>query len=482
MSATRVFIAVSLCAVAGLVGNVAPAQAVGTRPPVTGRLERIFRERLPKLECSVVMGWADEARPFFEIHPDLPLIPASNQKLVTGAAAVLALGLTHDVKTELIGHGAIADGALKGALRVRGEGDPTFGARDHGETLTKLTFFAARLKARGISAIEGDLLVDDSAFDQDFTGPDWPSSDPRTTYYLAQIAALSLDDGCARVMVTPGAVGRAPTVEVVPDVGYVAIKNSITTAARGGGLRFEREEGSNDIAVSGTIARGSATQRHDVAIHDPAMHFGRALHAALRQSGVAVKGSVRRAKPEERSGGEILLRYGTPLSRILPAMLKESMNARAEMIAKHVGWAAGLGGSFAGGGAAMSKALQGAGIDTSKLILADGSGLSRKNRVTARALHQILVALAKHPAGDEFRECLAEPGEEGTLRRRFLGIEGRLFAKTGTLNGVSTLSGYVQTKTGKWIAFAILMNGADPNIRKMQDQAVELLASIDGEG
>jgi serine-type D-Ala-D-Ala carboxypeptidase/endopeptidase (penicillin-binding protein 4) len=462
---------------------LAPAQAIATRPSNVGKLERIFREsKSSKLECGVVAGWAGEKQPFFEHQAELPLVPASNEKVITAGAAVLLLGMQHEVKTELIAQGAVDAGVLKGALRVRGEGDPTFGAKDHGESLSKLTFFAERLKARGITRIAGDLLVDDSAFDQEWTGPDWPTSDPRTTSYLAQAGALSLDDGCIRVMVTPGEIGRPATLAVVPDVGHVKLNNGVVTGSgREGGLRFERADGSNDISVSGTIGRGSSAQRHDIAIHDPPMHFGRALKRALVLAGIAVDGSVRRAEEGERKGGEVLLRYGTPLARILPAMLKESLNARADMLAKHLGFATGNGGSFAGGALAMKKALEGAGIDASKLVLADGSGLSRKNRVTAMAVQQLLVALHQHASGEGFRESLAEPGEEGTLRRRFGGLEGRLFAKTGTLNGVKTLSGYVLTKSKKWIAFSILMNGAG-DVTKMQDQAVEALAGVDGEG
>jgi serine-type D-Ala-D-Ala carboxypeptidase/endopeptidase (penicillin-binding protein 4) len=449
------------------------------RPQLAGKLEKLFGDgRAPKLACGVVVGWATEKRPFFELQSDAPLIPASNEKVLTAGAAVLLLGMQHEIKTELIGHGPVEAGVLKGALRVRGEGDPTFGARDHGESLGKLTFFAERLLAQGVTRIGGDLIVDDSAFDQEFTGPDWPVSDARTTPYLAQVAALSLDDGCVRVMVTPGAVGRPASVSLVPDVGHVKLANGIgTSAGKEGGLRFERADGSNEISATGSIARGSGTQRHEIAIHDPAMNFGRALLHALKAAGIAVDGTVRRAAPEERKGGEVLLRYGTPLARILPAMLKESLNARAEMLFKHVGFATGNGGTFTGGATAVKSALAKAGIEASKLVLADGSGLSRKNRVTAGAIEQLLVALHQHPAGPEFRESLAEPGEEGTLRRRFLGLENRVFAKTGTLNGVSSLSGYVLTKGQKWIAFSILMNGTAGDIRKMQDNAVEMMAA-----
>jgi serine-type D-Ala-D-Ala carboxypeptidase/endopeptidase (penicillin-binding protein 4) len=473
---------VVLCLVA-LAPAFASAQAVASRP-ISAKLERIFREtKTPKLACGVVAGWANEKQPFFAHQADLPLIPASNEKVLTAAAAVLLFGMQHEVKTELIGHGPIEGGTLAGALRARGEGDPTFGAKDHGESLAKLAFFAEKLKARGVTRIAGDLLVDDSAFDQELTGPEWPSSDPRTTSYLAQVSALSLDDGCVRVMVTPGVVGRPAAVSVVPDVGHARLNNGVVTGAgREGGLRFERADGSNDLSVSGTIGRGSAPQRHDIAIHDPAIHFGRALKHALSVAGIAVEGTVRRAQPEERQGGEVLLRYGTPLARILPAILKESLNARAEMLCKHLGFTTGNGGSFAGGAVAIKKALEGAGIDSSKLVLADGSGLSRKNRVTAAALHSVLVALNQHPSGEEFRESLAEPGEEGTLRRRFLNLEGRLFAKTGTLNGVKSLSGYVLTKSKRWIAFSILMNGSAADVQKMQESAVEALAAVDGEG
>jgi D-alanyl-D-alanine carboxypeptidase/D-alanyl-D-alanine-endopeptidase (penicillin-binding protein 4) len=469
-----------------LAGPPAAAQANGTvsLDTAASRLGRLFAEPSgPKLSYGVVVGWADEPKPFFEKNGAAPLIPASNQKLLTAAAAVLLLGMQHEIRTELIAHGPIVDGVLEGALRVRGEGDPTFGARDHGETLAKLAFFAERLKERGIDRVEGPLLVDDSAFDQEFVGPEWPKGDLRTTYYLAQVAALALDDGCVRVIATPGQVGRPAGLAIVPDVGHARLRNGVTTAGtKPGGLRFERDEGANEISVTGTIGRGSAPQRHDVAIHDPAMHFGRALRLALRQAGIEADGDVARAGPDERKVGEVLIRYGTPIAHVLPAMLKESMNTRAEMLAKHVGYATGAGGTFAGAGAAVKKALEQAGVPSDDLVIADGSGLSRANRLTARSLHGVLVAVLAHPAGEQFRESLAEPGEEGTLRRRLAGLEGRVFAKTGTLNGVSALSGYVQARSGRWLAFAVLMNGTDPNMRKTQDAVVELLSSLAGEG
>ncbi len=462
------------------------AQGGASRAATIDRLGKILRDvKAPKVTAGVAVGMAGEREPFFTHDATTPLTPASNEKILTTASAALLLGLDHEIRTEVIAHGDVSNGVLAGNLRVRGEGDPTFGAQDHGETLAKLEFFADRLRAQGLTQVAGDLLVDDSAFDQDFVGPDWPTSDPRTTPYLAQVAALSLDDGCARVVVTPGGVGKTPALSVVPDVGHITLKNSLSTTdgKKPAGFRFDRDEGSNQVTAVGAVRRGGSTTSHFVAVHDPALHFGRGFRQALEHRGITVKGEVRRSKPEERTGGTVLIRYGTPLSRIFPYLLKESQNHRAEMVFKHLGFATGNTGSFAGGGAAVDRALEKIGVPREGLVVADGSGLSRKNRMTARALFGVLSEISKTDAGEAYRESLAEPGESGTLEKRLTALAGRLFAKTGTLNGVSTLSGYVLSAGGRWVAFAALMNGTENRavMKKLQDEVVEALAAMNGD-
>lgn len=449
------------------------------RAAVTTRIRKLVEAaRSPKMQVGVV--WGDAGAAPFAAEGDLgPLVPASNQKVLTSIAAVARLGLNHEFATGFYAMGPIANGALNGHLRVVGDGDPSFGIRDHGETLGVFRTLATHFKEQGVTRITGDILCDDAAFDQDFTGPDWPKGLPTTTY-LAQVSALSVDEGLARLIVSPKD-GGGFRVAPVPDVGTVSV-GALTVKTVGkrqdGGLAFDRPDGSNVLSVKGGWF-GTAPQTHEVAIHDPTLHFGRCLVAAFRQEGIAIAGSVRRPGASERQGGTEVVRLTTPLARVLPAMLKESQNHRAEMILKHLGAATGRGGSFKGGSEAVAESLSGLGVQLKDCVLMDGSGLSRSNRITARALYDALSIMGKRPDFEAYRDLLAEPGEEGTLRRRLPSLRNRMAGKTGTLNNVKTLSGYVLTKDQRWIAFVVLCNGPEAEGRggALQDAVVEALAA-----
>lgn len=195
-----------------------------------------------------------------------------------------------------------------------------------------------------------------------------------------------------------------------------------------------------------------------------------------------MSGSVRRPSLGGRSGGTELLTIATPLERVLPAMLKESQNHRAEMVFKHLGSALGSGGTFVGGGHAVRMSLLALGVNLDKCSIMDGSGLSRSNRVTVRALWESLSAVASRPEFSAYRDMLAEPGEDGTLKRRLPALKNKLAAKTGTLNGVKALSGYVLNRDNKWIPFAVLCNGpeADNKGGSLQDDIVQAIAGASG--
>lgn len=443
------------------------------------RLEQVVADaRAAKATISAVAGRVDAAAPFFASDASRPLIPASNEKVLTCGAAVFALGPDAEIKTEFIAQGPVEDGVLKGALRARGEGDPTFGAADFGESLEALHVVAARLRERGVRRIAGDVLADDAAFDRVFTGPEWPKAAP-TERWMAESAALSLDEGVVRVVVKPGRrAGEPAEVALVPDVGYVRLVNRLTTAPKKDArCAFERGVEPFEIVAKGSVRAGGPTTTYEVAVHDPPLLFAAALRRALADAGIVVDGRPRRAEEGERTGGTTLVELRTPLARIFPRLLKESQNHRAEMVFRHLGYrAAGLG-SLENASAATLKALASAGVPTEGLIVADGSGLSRRNRCTAAALYGTLAAMARRPDGATLREMFAEPGEEGTLERRLPDLKDRLFAKTGTLDGASSLSGYVLTEGGAWTAFAVIVNGpAGASLRRFADAFAEAVA------
>jgi D-alanyl-D-alanine carboxypeptidase/D-alanyl-D-alanine-endopeptidase (penicillin-binding protein 4) len=457
------------------------APAAAQNGDVSARLARAVAEaRAAKATVGAVAGRLDAAKPFFASGEKLPLVPASNQKTLTCVAAALELGLDAEIKTEFVAQGAFADGVLRGALRVRGEGDPTFGAKDFGDSLTALRAAAARLYDKGLRRVAGDLLLDDGAFDAAFVGPDWPDDAP-TDRWMSGSAPLSLDEGLARIVVRPGRrAGDAAEAEPAPDTGYVRLVNRLKTVAgkKDAGVTFVRGDG-DQLVAKGAARLGAGAIVHEVSVADPLMHFGYAFRAALSEKGIPVEGAVRRAKVEERRGGETWLTVRTPLSRIFPRLLKESQNHRAEMVFRHLGYRVFGLGSHENGGKALLRALGAAGVPTDGLTAADGCGLSRRNRATASALYESLRTIGRRPEAAEFREMFAEPGEDGTLERRLPALKDRLYAKTGYIDGVASLSGYLQASDGGWIVFAILLNGPPGvSLRKFADDFAEALGRL----
>jgi D-alanyl-D-alanine carboxypeptidase/D-alanyl-D-alanine-endopeptidase (penicillin-binding protein 4) len=457
----------------GLVASAAVAQS-----GLEARLAAVLADaRAVKAKAGAIVLRIEDGRPLFAAEADLPLVPASNQKVLTCAAAALALGFDGEMRTEFSVVGKIEDGVLRGALRARGEGDPTFGASDFGDSLQAFRAVADRFAARGLKRVEGDLLLDDSAFDEARVGPDWPDDAP-TDRWMAPTAALSADEATVRLVVRPGrSAGAAAEVEPSPDTGAVRVNNQLKTVRtkEGAGIGFERLP-NGDLAAKGGVRIGAGPVVHEIAVADPALHFGYAWRRALADAGIAVTGKVRRATPAERADGEAWVVVRTPLSRVFPRLLKESQNHRADMVFRHLGYKLGGLGSFENGGAVLRSTLHEAGVPTAGVVAADGSGLSRRNRVTARALASALLAVDRRPEGPAFREMLAEPGEDGTLERRLPSLKDRLYAKTGSIDGVSSLSGFLR-RSDAWVIFAVIYNGPpSQGLRRYSDGFAEALA------
>ena len=410
------------------------------------------------------------------------LVPASNMKVLTAAAALLGPGPDHLIMTDLVMHGERRGGDVHGPLRLRGEGDPSLRARD------LLPAFVSRVRATGIRRVRGDLLVDDRLFDQVFHGPAWPDNSPAKTY-MAEVAALSLDEGTVALRVSGAPrVGLPARVEVLP-AGALTLRGTVKTCARPKeqAIWGERRRSEDLMRVGGRCWIKTRGLLVPVAAHDPAMVFGRALKRALGDAGVRVDGAVRRPGPrEKRTGGHLLARVRTPVRDVLPVLMKRSQNHRAEMLFKHLGALGPEGGSFAGGAAAVRRILERSGADPGTCIVADGSGLSRENRVSADHLVSVLRAVWLSPVRDVFVNALPYGGEPaGTMRKRLQKVGERVRAKTGTLSDASALAGYVTTETGRTVIFAVLTNGSKGGMvwrmRDAQDAIVRALVRL-GDG
>ena len=426
-----------------------------------------------------VAGLVGERDDICAWKPEEPRIPASCEKLLTAGAALLALGPEHLLVTDLLADGTRSGAVLRGNLRIRGEGDPTLVSRGENAAPGAL---ARRLAADGVQRVTGDLVVDDRLFTDARRGSNWPQAPP-TRAWMAVAAPLSLDHGTVTVVVSAGdGVGKPGRVELRPRAAGLRIENRLETCARSSEHVIDVQSGADDdhLVVTGKVVLGTREQAFEVAIGDPAIVFGRLVLRALEDAGVEIDGHVRRAGSRDPvTGGTLVMRLATPVASVLPVMLEESQNHRAEMLLKHLGAAFGAG-TFAGGAAAVLKAYEDAGAPLGGSQIADGSGLSRDNRTTAADLVTALRALWRSSSRDTLRTALATGGE-GTLRHRLQGLGPRVQAKTGTLSGVSTLSGYVDTAGGETIAFAILMESrgiSHSRMRALQDRLVCELAGL----
>jgi len=230
-----------------------------------------------------------------------------------------------------------------------------------------------------------------------------------------------------------------------------------------------------DLILEGGLAPGQK-QSLRVALPDPALVFGRLLAAALKKAGIQLLGHVKRPTGEAfMHGGVLLARLATPLKKVLGELLKHSQNQMAELLFKHLGAAVASKGSFAGGARAVRAVFRRRGLDLKAAVIRDGSGLSRANRLSAALLSKVLLLLWNSSSRNLLLASLAHGGE-GTLGHRLRKLGQDVAAKTGTLDGVSALSGYLHTRGGHELVVVLLMNGGQKSapMRALQDKIMRL--------
>jgi len=425
--------------------------------PAVELREALESSRVSKEGLGLVAGRAGES-PLLAVGADEPRAPASNQKLLVAAAAIAKLGRDFAFETRI----AVGEG---GDLMVVGEGDPNLSGRFFGGDPTKVLRAMARdVKEKGVKRVK-DLVLDASRFDTQYIHPEWPT-DQLERWYCAPVAALVYNDSCWDITVLPGAAPGAPSRLVVePNLLSPAIDNRCQTVRDGKQIVHIGRAEESAFEVRGQVVLASAGVAVNVTVRDPVRFFGEAFRAALEAEGVPVDGAVREGKLE---GATEILAYRSDLARTLKVMLTNSQNLYAECLFKRLGE-----GSFASGAEAMVAALRSIEVPTAGLDPHDGSGLSSENRVTARTIYGALQAMRDEPL---FVDALAAGGD-GTLRRRYKDLGERVRAKTGTIDGVSALSGYVTGRDGRRYVFAILANGKSiVRARKLQDLVVTSLA------
>jgi len=412
---------------------------------------------------------------------DVPYTPASNMKIPVSAAGLDMFGPDHTFKTYLAQDGD--------DLWIIGTGDPGLGdprlAKRRGETpVTVLDKWADALAERGVKRITGDLYYYEDAFDDEWAHSSW--GDDTLHWYGAPVTGLIFNDNCIDITIFPTEPGQPVRWEVMPPVENITVINECVTAEKHEPTIEKLREG--DIyKIGGTCAKQVDLKSKPVG--DPGAFLCDALRTHLAKRGIEVAGEIKRArKPLDNvippPASKLVATYETSMPDVIGRINTNSQNLFAEAICKLTGqaYAARAGrqvpGSWSDGEQAMRAFLRELGVDDSGFAVADGSGLSDDNKVTSRMLTDLFAGMYARADGPVFMESLAKGGVDGTLQKRFAGLNGHVFAKTGYIEGVRSLSGYVRTSDDEWLTFSIIYNHIPGSVKPyeaLQDEAVKLL-------
>ncbi len=414
-------------------------------------------------------------------------IPASNMKLFTSATALLKFGAEFRFKTELHADGDIEAGILKGNLIIRGKGDPSIAPRFYEDDFRHVfSNWAAVLKAKGITEINGDIIGDAAYFQDTPLGSGWEWDD-EPYWYAAQISALSLNDNCVDITILPGdSIGAKPKVQIYPPTEYVSIENNAVTipADSVNSLHLTRKHGKNSIIIEKSIPVNVKSKKESITVEEPALFFITIMYGIFRDEGIRLNGNLRVEYDQDAINYNVSqllhVHESPPLGEILKVVNKVSHNLYIEQILLTLGAEYGDLGSAEEGARVVSRTMQGIGIPENEFVMQDGSGLSRHNMITPAATAVLLRNMALRDDFDIFYQTLPVAGEDGTLKRRMKGTNaaGKVHAKTGTVGYVRNLSGYVTSDTGERFIFSLLVNHytvPTSAINLLQDRLCDLL-------
>lgn len=399
----------------------------------------------------------------FAQSPDQPLVPASTMKLFTSAIALEKLGPDHTFSTDVLRDGPVEDGVVKGNLILRGDGDPALSSRwVRGGADAPMSMLAKFTVSAGVKRVTGDLIADASAFESRRIPEGWLSRYAGAGY-AAPFSALSLNENIVIIAVTPGKGGASVALE--PATRAITVTNTVRTVAGSGNRIVARRVSDDRIMVSGTIGSRSGTVRYQLVVGDPASFTAGAFRAALEAQGVVVDGTIRLGNTP--AGATIVTSLPSPpLARIVSVMNRESINHYAELLFRDAARGpnrSAVGSAETGFATLHDFLVKQVGAAPNAVTATDGSGLSVLDRVTARALVQLLSHAHRAPWNSAFHASLPVAGESELLRSRMRATpaQGNLHAKTGTTNEVIGLAGYVTAVNGEILAFAFLYNGTD---------------------
>ena len=451
-------LAISACGASRTVA-IAPATTVATATPLQ-RLQADLAEifETPQFErsfWSVLVSSADASDDLYSLNAAKLMMPGSTMKVVTLAAAAELLGWDHRFETRIVSAAPLDEGVLRGDLVIIGSGDPSISER--GEMPGTLKAIARRVREAGIARIEGGVIGHDDLFDDNGFGDGW-TLDNLPYGYAASVSALEYNEGSVDLVITAGAIAGDPVaVEVRPEGSGLQVDNRLITAAESGtgALKLRRLPGSSRLVVEGQIPAKAAPFVRTASVDNPTGFFASAFRAALIAEGIQVNGDAAdiddfQTKPDLTAARMVASHVSPPLRSIAASMMRVSQNQYAEALLRSIG-----------GRGKAAEVLKSWGLADDSYVIADGSGLSRYNYVSSEALVRILRRMRTDPQHlSPFSASLPVAGRDGPLSRRLAGTpaEGRVQAKTGTVDNARAIAGYIHTVGGEWLIFSVLAN------------------------
>ncbi len=411
----------------------------------------------------------------YQYNPNIPLIPASNMKVWLSAAALDQLGEDYQFKTEVYVKGKISDeGQLNGDITVKAYGDPSF-------TTDNLQSFADRLEELGIRSINGNLIMDETFFDSKRLGSGWMWDDEPYDY-SAQISAFALNRNIITYTMTADQpVGQLTTIKMSPKNDYMTIDNRVViTDATTRSITADRPLAENTVIFKGTMEKRATVYSVSRTMEEPALFVGNVLKHQLLDKGITFHRNSQVVKGVLDKKSELVGTHrSAPLAELTAKLNKPSDNLYAEMFLKTLGAEIRDEGSAEAGAKVVADVMKKAGV-TVDFHQEDGSGLSRYNWITADQMTKLLSYASTQRYATALKESFPIAGVDGTLssRMRNTAAHGKVYAKTGSMNGVNGLSGYVTATNGDQFAFSILLNGihTSQNARDFQDAVCIALA------
>src|SRR6266851_745940 len=429
-----------------------------------------------KGEWGLLIVDAESGETLYEQSADKYFVPASNMKLFTTALALAKLGPEYHFHTTLETYGAISsEGVLSADVVLVGRGDPNLSNRKFPYELKEefdgppekaLADLADAVAAKGVKEISGDVIGDDSYFPRERYPNGWEIDD-MVWEYGAAISAIVVDDNTVQLTLTAGEKAGDHVAAVVPSAPEFTVDNQLITSTAGvkSDLTLKREPGSNVVTLLGTLPAKSNPRKLTLAIQEPALHAAAMLKRLLEDRGIKVDGTVRKLSlppgaPEGEKRVVLAEHRSIPLGDSVKLVNKISQNLHTEMLLRTAARQDGAWTTPEDLANYPTSFYAVAGIPSGDVVQTDGSGLSRHDLVTARALVALLLYAQKQPWFEVYFASLPVAGIDGTLEDRMKNsiADGRLHAKSGSVEHVRTRSGYADLSNGKRLVFSFLSN------------------------